>query len=69
MFCCSREEEKEVIGMSEAFCLWHDRKFGELAEWQQEQCEKEGMQCEDCQFLTVNEKCGVCVVPAKVDVQ
>ena len=37
--------------MSEAFCLWHDRKFEELAEWQQEQCEKEGMQCEDCQFL------------------
>ena len=41
--------------MSEAYCLWHDKELVNVTEWQQEQCSKEGMKCENCQFLTIKD--------------
>lgn len=39
--------------MSETFCLWHGTELTEVTEWQQEQCNVAGMQCEGCEFLKV----------------
>ena len=41
--------------MNEAYCLWHDKQLKDVAEWQQEQYEEEGMKCEDCQFITTKD--------------
>lgn len=36
--------------MSEMWCDWWDCKTKDLAEWQQEQCEKKGMTCMMCVY-------------------
>lgn len=39
--------------MSGTFCLWHGTELKEATEWQKEQCNVAGMQCEGCEFLKV----------------
>ena len=42
--------------MSEAYCLWHDKELKDVTEWQQNQCNDEGMKCDNCNFLTTKEE-------------
>lgn len=34
-----------------AYCRWYEKDMVELTEWQQEQCEENGLTCFDCEDL------------------
>lgn len=38
--------------MGKAFCSWWDCPLEDVAEWQGERCEKDGMTCIDCPFIS-----------------
>lgn len=37
----------------EAYCRWHEKPLREVAEHEQEQCYKNGMYCDGCDNLVV----------------
>lgn len=37
-----------------AFCKWHNKRFNDVAEWKQGQCNEMGAYCTNCDMLVPN---------------